>query len=633
MLLENPQSSSRQTPMPTEVRMFRLTMVLVSVCILALPFAAWSTTLYIDQGGGGDYTTISEGIAAASEGDTVLIAAGTYADALNTDLDFEGKGILVVSESGPEVTIIDCVYAEGPYRRAFFFHSGEDTTSIVDGLTITEGVAVYGGGINCTGASPLIRNCIFTHCGVAYGGGMYFGNSNAVVRNCRFENNDVFVCGGAFFCDNASPTITDCVIDSCTAGFIAGGILLDNGGSTTLRDVSITNCYSKGDGGGIYCQDAPPYLERVEFIGNMADTLSNGGGMYTSCDATLVDCLFQDNFADNEGGGIWCTSASVDIVECTFSANEASGIGGGIYSDDAMLQIAGGQFDQNAAFIGGGIYCFGAMPEMAEVLFVENDAYLMGGAIVCDESMATIDECIFTGNTAMEGAAIATYGSFSSSITNSTLSGNIAWPGDAAIYAESNPSIVNTIIAFTENGGAIACGSGALPSITRSCSFGNAAGDSLCGNYHDNMFQDPLFCDAAGGNLNLHDDSPCLPENNVWAELVGALGAGGCGPSTSVDMPVVPASLVLFAPSPNPFTASTTISYHVPAAEGRLELAIYNAGGRVVRTVATGQPGPGAHVFVWDGTDDAGERVSSGVYFVRASLGFERAESRIVLIK
>jgi len=147
------------------------------------------------------------------------------------------------------------------------------------------------------------------------------------------------------------------------------------------------------------------------------------------------------------------------------------------------------------------------------------------------------------------------------------------------------------------------------------------------------MFQDPLFCDAAGGNLNLHDDSPCLPENNAWTELVGALGAGGCGPSTGVNPPAIPERLTLFVPSPNPFTASTTIGYHVPAAEGKLDLAIYNVGGRVVRTVTSYQADPGAHVFIWDGTDDAGERVSSGVYFVRASLGTERAESRIVLIK
>ncbi len=612
--------------------MFRLTMVLVSVCILAVPFAAWSTTLYIDQGGGGDYTTISEGIVAASEGDTVLIAAGTYTGTLNTDLDFEGKSLLVISESGPEVTIIDCEYA-GPSRRGFFFHSGEDTTSIVDGLTITWGVAPSGGGINCTGASPLVRNCVFTHCGVGYGGGMYFNNSNAIVRNCRFENNNVFVSGGAFFCDNASPTVTDCVIDSCTAGFIAGGILLDNGGSAILRDVSITNCFSKGDGGGLYCRDAPPYLERVEFIGNMADTLSKGGGMCMTCGATLIDCLFQDNFAHDEGGGLWCTAASVNIVDCTFSMNGTWGMGGAIHSYDALLQVTGGQFEQNTAFIGAGIYCFGGTPEIAGVLFIENEACVMGGAINCEESMASIDECIFTGNTAIEGAAIATYGIAGPSITNSTLSGNIAEPGDAAIYAESNPSIVNTIIAFTENGGAIACGSGALPSITHSCSFGNVSGDSLCGNYHDNAFQDPLFCDAAGGNLDLHDDSPCLPENNVWTELVGALGAGGCGPSTGVDLPVVPESLALFAPSPNPFTATTTIGYHVPAAMGKLEIAIYNVGGRVVRTVMSNVANPGAHVFVWDGADDAGERVSSGVYFVRASLGTERAESRIVLIK
>ena len=76
------------------------------------------------------------------------------------------------------------------------------------------------------------------------------------------------------------------------------------------------------------------------------------------------------------------------------------------------------------------------------------------------------------------------------------------------------------------------------------------------------------------------------------------------------------ASLSLLQNSPNPFTASTLISYTVPA-EGSVSLRVFDVTGREVRTLVSGTIGAGSHEIEWDGRDQSGNRVSTGTYFYR----------------
>jgi hypothetical protein len=103
----------------------------------------------------GDQPTIQAGIDAASDGDIVLVADGTYKGLGNKDLDFKGKAITVQSENGAQKCTIDCEN-EG---RGFYFHTGEGTESVVSGFTIRNGKLYgYGGGIYCSSSSPKIMN-------------------------------------------------------------------------------------------------------------------------------------------------------------------------------------------------------------------------------------------------------------------------------------------------------------------------------------------------------------------------------------------------------------------------------------------------------------------------------------------
>jgi hypothetical protein len=81
-----------------------------------------------------EYSTIQEGIDEAVDGDTVLVADGTYIGYGNRDIDFLGKAILVMSENGPENCIIDCEYED---YHGFSFQNGESSSSVLKGFTIT----------------------------------------------------------------------------------------------------------------------------------------------------------------------------------------------------------------------------------------------------------------------------------------------------------------------------------------------------------------------------------------------------------------------------------------------------------------------------------------------------------------
>jgi hypothetical protein len=84
--------------------------------------------------------------------------------------------------------------------------------------------------------------------------------------------------------------------------------------------------------------------------------------------------------------------------------------------------------------------------------------------------------------------------------------------------------------------------------------------------------------------------------------------------------------------SPNPFNPATTIRFKLPSAS-QVELKIYDAYGRHVRTLVDGNRVAGAHAVAWDGMDDRQARVSSGLYFYALRAGEFRTVEKLVLLK
>jgi parallel beta-helix repeat protein len=235
-----------------------------------------------------DYSTIQAGINAASNGATVLVADGTYVGEGNKNLDFRGKAITVKSENGANSCIIDC---EGS-GQGFYFHSGEGVDSLLSGFTITNGNAIYGGGIACWySSSPTIAGCII-------------------------EGNTATNSGGGIACKEASsPTIIGCTIKGNIAGSWGGGIHCEGTSSP-----AITNCV----------------IFENEVLG-----LGNGGGgisCYPSCSPLIMNCTITGNTVSDKGGGVFSHELSsptiVNSIIWGNTPNEMYGTSVGItYSD------------------------------------------------------------------------------------------------------------------------------------------------------------------------------------------------------------------------------------------------------------------------------------------------------------
>ena len=140
-------------------------LIFITACLL-LVVPSTAEIITVDNDGPADFNNIQAAINDAYDGDTVIVAPGTYTGDGNRDIDFLGKPITVRS-TDPEdpcvvaATVIDCEDIAG--HRGFYFHSGEGPNSVLSGFTIKGGriedSVAEGGGILCCGSSPTIEYC------------------------------------------------------------------------------------------------------------------------------------------------------------------------------------------------------------------------------------------------------------------------------------------------------------------------------------------------------------------------------------------------------------------------------------------------------------------------------------------
>lgn len=141
--------------------------------------------------------------------------------------------------------------------------------------------------------------------------------------------------------------------------------------------------------------------------------------------------------------------------------------------------------------------------------------------------------------------------------------------------------------------------------------------------------------------LQLNPDSPLIDAGiDVGLPYIGQapdLGAFEYDPESAIPLPphdmTTPEKVTLHSAYPNPFNPQTTIRFDLPKS-CRICLQIYNAQGQLVRTLANDQEEAGHHRVIWNGEDEQGNPVESGVYLYKFTIDNEYSEiKRMTLLK
>lgn len=249
----------------------------------------------------GEYPTIAAAIASSADGDTILVAPGTYAP-----FDIGDKALVVESTGGASVTTID---AGGQATSAVKFGPRSTFASTVRGFTIRTGSGTVfpnnpsgwraGGGCyiwsneaDYGGAAATIEDCVFIGAtgGCGYGAGIWTKRANVAVRRCSFTGLSTQHHGPALSIDSVAEHSVpgepgmQCVIEDC---FIGTSTSFNNGGALIGFD----------DTEQIFAR-----FTRCEFAGNsgsyQAGALLAGSASGSAGGELLVDrCVFRNNNA------------------------------------------------------------------------------------------------------------------------------------------------------------------------------------------------------------------------------------------------------------------------------------------------------------------------------------------------
>ena len=134
---------------------------------------------------------------------------------------------------------------------------------------------------------------------------------------------------------------------------------------------------------------------------------------------------------------------------------------------------------------------------------------------------------------------------------------------------------------------------------------------------------------AGSRRLTIHSTSPCAPAHSGGCGLIGAKPVD----CTQTDVEeTAPAANRLHQSFPNPFNPTTKIAFEVKA-PAQVSLKIFDVSGRLVRVLVDETLTAGRHEIIWNGTDESGTKVASGIYFCRMTAGTFAESNKMILLR
>ena len=227
------------------------------------------------------------------------------------------------------------------------------------------------------------------------------------------------------------------------------------------------------------------------------------------------------------------------------------------------------------------------------------------------------------------------------SLNVSSSSASIKWlPGEVAKYKVIPDSLTYTIVSFPRNIGYDIWPLDRFDNLNtdsaRTVNIATNVGDEV------NVGSNPKFVKGRSSFTAQVVRGGALYTTGLVLYAVDAVNPAIFGQSDTIRFNIlvkveqenaeIPKEFALYQNYPNPFNPATEIKFDVPK-ESHVKIVIYDITGKVVKTLVDEVVKPGAYRILWDGTDDSGNKVTSGIYFYRMIAGSYVSVKKMVLIK
>ena len=356
--------------------------------------------------------------------------------------------------AGDDIDVNDpCDLQTEPTRAENSYHiivAGIDTNenAVIDGFSITCGnTEGFGGGMFNDHGNPMVKGCTFSGNSARFGGGMCNDHGNPMVKGCTFSGNSAEFGGGMYNYYGSPTTVTNCTFNRNSAIWWGGAISTGYDCNSILEDCTFTENTARYYGGGMSNFSNRASLRNCVFEFNSGrygcavtnwesgdmilvncvftrNHLGVGGGIKNHGKALLINCTFDHNKGAYYGGGIHNEGdAYVNLINCKFYSNSvcsgSTNLGGGI-CNNGVAELTNCIFSgntvgtyQNVSEYGGGVAnLWGRRISLTNCVFINNSATRDGGGLDNDyTSEAILTNCIFWGNTSTRGQQIDAYGS------------------------------------------------------------------------------------------------------------------------------------------------------------------------------------------------------------------------------